>query len=348
MQMRPHAADPAATFTDWLDRLAPPPVLVLCHDDADGLSAGLLLAEALARAGRLARIRIVGRGEDPWSAELRAEAEGAGGLILADLGIRAELLCPDVRVLFVDHHVPRGLADGAWIVTGYGLEPQPSSSLLAFRAASSVASMDDRLWLAALGLVGDMAENDAFPEMAEARRRHGITALRRAAALVNQPRRSPSGDACPALDLLRKADGPKAVLSGEHPETAILLAARDAVRAELEAARRTAPTFAGDVALFRFASPAKVHPLVAQTWAGRLRGKIVLAANTGFRAGWVHFAARSAEPIDLVAFLDAHAPPGAGGLYGGGHARASGGALELPDWNRFVRGLGFGSEMEVA
>ena len=28
--------------------------------------------------------------------------------------------------------------------------------------------------------------------------------------------------------------------------------------------------------------------------------------------------------------------------------RASGGALRVPQWNAFVRGLGFGREMEVA
>jgi single-stranded-DNA-specific exonuclease len=140
---------------------------------------------------------------------------------------------------------------------------------------------------------------------------------------------------------------PKEVLSGEHPETAALIAARDEVRTALEAARRVAPKLSGEVALISFASPCQVHPLVAQVWTGRLRDRIVLAANTGFRAGWIHFAARSAADIDLIAFLAAHAPPGADELYGNGHRRATGGALRPPDWNTFVRELGFGAEMEM-
>lgn len=336
--------DPASTLAALVRRLGASPSLVLCHNDADGLAAGALLATGLRRAGGEAHIRIVGRGEDPWSLRLRAEiaARAPGGLLVTDLGIRAEPLALGLPTLFVDHHVPRGFPEGAMVITGYGDEPQPTSSLLAYRAASGIAPMEDLIWLAALGIIGDMAEGGGFPELLEARRRYGITSLRKAASLVNQPRRAPAGDASPALALLLKADGPKAVLSGEHPETAQLEAAREAVRSELGSARRVPPRVVGDVALIRFASPAQVHPLVAQAWAGRLRGKIVLAANTGYRPGWVHFAARSAEPVDLIAFLAAHAPEGADGQYGGGHARASGGALRLTDWPVFLDRIGFG------
>ena len=172
-------------------------------------------------------------------------------------------------------------------------------------------------------------------------------ALRDATALVNAPRRSASADATPALDLLLKCSGPKEVLSGAHPETALLLAARAEVQATLAEARRVAPRVNGDVAIIPIDTPCQVHPLVAQTWSGRLRDRIVLAANTGFREGWVHFAARSAAARDLPAFLADHAPPGADARYGSGHRRASGGALRAADWNAFVRGLGFGPETEV-
>jgi single-stranded-DNA-specific exonuclease len=70
----------------------------------------------------------------------------------------------------------------------------------------------------------------------------------------------------------------------------------------------------------------------------------VLAANTGYRDGWVHFAARTATGTDLIAFLAAHRPPGAGEEYGSGHAQATGGALRPADWNAFVAGLGFPEE----
>lgn len=80
----------------------------------------------------------------------------------------------------------------------------------------------------------------------------------------------------------------------------------------------------------------------------RLRRYVVIAANTGFRAGWVHFSVRSAKEVDLHSLLRVYAPFGADENYGGGHHRASGGALRIPNWNDFVQRLGFGPEMKVA
>ena len=137
------------------------------------------------------------------------------------------------------------------------------------------------------------------------------------------------------------------VLSGELPEAAVVLAARAEVKRELEAARRVGPLVRGEVALIRFASPTQIHPLIAQQWRGRLRDKIVMAANTGYRPGWVHFAVRSGDDRDLVGFLAAHRPPGADEMYGSGHRRATGGALRPADWNTFIIGLGFGPEATV-
>jgi single-stranded-DNA-specific exonuclease len=233
------------------------------------------------------------------------------------------------------------------MISGIEMEPVPTSSLLAYWCASVIAEVDDLLWIAALGIIGDMAEKSGFPEMEEARKQYGITALREATALLNAPRRSATGDARPALDLLMKAKGPKAILSGEHPETALLQAAREQVKLDLDAARRVPPKVKGDVALIRFHSPCQIHPLVAQAWRGRLRNNIVIAANTGYRPGWVHFATRTALDLDLIAFLREHAPEGADENYGSGHRQATGGALRPESWNQFVTGLGFGPDMLV-
>jgi single-stranded-DNA-specific exonuclease len=204
------------------------------------------------------------------------------------------------------------------------------------------------LWLAALGLIGDMAQESAFPELAAAQARWGKTALKNTVSLINAPRRTATADARPALKLLLQADGPKAILSGMLPETQILLDAKAEVKAALEDAKRAPPSISGDVALIRFASPCQIHPLVAQQWRGRLKDKIVLAANTGYRAGWVHFAARTASGRDLIAFLAAHRPAGGDSHYGSGHVQATGGALRLADWNAFVRELGFPQEQVPA
>jgi single-stranded-DNA-specific exonuclease len=326
------------------------PVLVLGHHDADGLSAMAILAQALERFGRRVETRIVGRGENPWSAEMAAElsAREMGGLVVADLGTRAGVLRPGVPTVVLDHHVPTGVPEAALLVSGHGMHPTPTTSLLAWWCAGSLAEAGDLLWLAALGIIGDMEEKSGFAELAAARERWGITALRDAVALINAPRRAGAGDASPALALLRKADGPKAVLSGEHPETALLQAAREEVQEALAEGRRVAPRIQGEVALIPLHSACQIHPLVAQQWKGRLKGKIVIAANTGYRPGWVHFAARSGTGADLIAFFREHRPDGADPeSYGNGHAQASGGALPPKAWNRFVTGLGFGADVQV-
>lgn len=66
------------------------PLLLMGHHDADGLSALALLARAFEFNGCAYRIRIVGRGENPWSPEMAAEFErvSVGGIIAADLGVR--------------------------------------------------------------------------------------------------------------------------------------------------------------------------------------------------------------------------------------------------------------------
>ena len=145
-----------------------------------------------------------------------------------------------------------------------------------------------------------------------------------------------------------RAAGPEDVLGDTFPETAALRAARDEVRAALEAARRIAPLMAGPVALIRCDSPCQIHALVAQSWTHRLRRQVVIGANTGFRAGFVHFAARSAAVPDLIGFLEERAPPlGPDDQFAQGHRRATGGQVRPDTWNRFAAGLGFGAAAEV-
>lgn len=322
------------------------PILILGHFDADGLSATAVLARTLRAAGRAAQVRIVGKGENPWSEAMAGELAQVeiGGLIVTDLGVRDGAIRPGTPAIVIDHHVPTGVPDEAVVISGNGMKPEPTSSLLAYWCAQALGPADELLWIAALGVIGDMAEGAGFPELAEAQARHGKTALRDAVSLLNAPRRAAAADAGPSLSLLLKADGPKAVTSGVHPETAALLAARAEVQRELEAAKRVGPKVKDGVALIRFHSPCQIHPLVAQQWRGRLKNEIVLAANTGYRPGWVHFAARTATGANLIEFLAERRPPGADENYGGGHVQATGGALRPEDWNAFVTRLGFPEE----
>lgn len=326
------------------------PILVLAHNDADGLSAAALLGRTLPRIGRTVSVRILGRSENPWTAEVRREIGSMelSGLIVTDLGVRAEPIVAKMPTVFIDHHVLRGVPLDAVVISGYGQEAAPTSSLLAWRCVSPAADVDDLLWLAALGVIGDLGGNASFEELAAAKRRFGAGTLREATSLINAPRRTSAGDARPAFDLLMKAASPGELISGVHPETALLRRAREEVNTALRAARRVAPKIKGGVALILLDSPCQLHPLVAQAWRGRLKNFVVIAANAGYRPGWVHFSARSASGINLVEFLRNIAPATADENYGSGHEQAAGGALRPPAWNEFVATLGFGPEMGIA
>lgn len=309
------------------------------HFDADGLAALAILARSLPGS----EIRVVGKGETPWTDHVRAELEHCrpSAIVATDLGVREGDILPGTPACLIDHHVPTGTPGEALVISGHGCEPEPTSALLAFWACGSP---DDLLWLAAIGLIGDMAEEKGFSEMAAAQQRYGKTALRNAVSLINAPRRTASADASPALALLMKCDSPKDLLSGAHPETAQLVAAKEEVKAAMDDAKRVAPKVRGDVALIALDSPCQIHPLIAQQWRTRLGDKVVIAANKAYRPGWVHFAARTGGTQDLIRFFADRRPEGAGTEYGSGHRAASGGALRIPEWNRFVAALGFPEE----
>jgi single-stranded DNA-specific DHH superfamily exonuclease len=317
-------------------------VIVLCHFDADGLSSAAILVRALRQAGRAAEPLVIGKTGSPWEADTRNRlaALKPAGLIVVDLGTRTEPVLPGCPTLVIDHHVPTGEPQDAVTISGNGLEPEPTSALLTWWAAWALGDQSDLLWLAAIGLIGDMADELGFSELTEAQARWGKTALRDATSLINAPRRTVLADAGPALRLLLSADGPKRVTKGDDADAMALHAAKAEVRAAMDEGKRIPPLVAGDVALIRLNSPCQIHPLIAQQRRGRLKDKIVIAANRGYRAGWVHFAARSASGRNLINFLAEHRPAGADGRYGNGHAQATGGALPIGDWNEFIADLG--------
>lgn len=140
------------------------------------------------------------------------------------------------------------------------------------------------------------------------------------------------------------APAPRRLVKGGHAETERLWDTKAEVSAAPDGVNCVPPKVRGNVAMIRFSSPCQVHPLVAQAWRGRLKDKIVLAVNTGYRPGWVRFAARTATETDLIRFLSEHRPTGAGGEYGSGHVQATGGALKPAQWNEFANWIGFPDE----
>lgn len=319
-----------------------PPSRLLTHDDADGLASAALLHRATG-----APVRLVGRGLNAWTDPVASEVAGEAALVIADLGMRERAL--GERLCVIDHHVPTGTPEGAAVIHGYGLEPVPSTSLLAWYATGVP---EDLLWLAAVGCLGDYGDKGGHAEIAPAKKRFGAGKLRELTTLVNAPRRSASGDAAPALDLLLAADDPSDALSGRHPGLAACEAAREAVKQAAAEARRAPPRFGArygsDVAFVRIDTPCQVHPLTAQSWVGRLRGATVFCANFGYLPGRVAFSGRAPRDGDIPALLARHRPEGADPAhYGNGHRRAAGGTLEAGPWNALMEDLGFGPEMRA-
>lgn len=322
---------------------------VLCHSDADGIAAGAILARTFTKLGHTAITDVTGKAENAWSPEVRDRLAAAelDALTVTDLGSRSDPLLDGVPTLLLDHHRPIGVPPGAELLTGYGHEPTPTSGLLAYWCAQAVGDASDLDWIAAISLLSDIGDHAPFDLLAEAKARYKATPLRDATTLLNAPRRSAGGDARPALDLLLKARDPREVVRGSEPEVAQLKAAKTEVNQAFAEAKKASPRFSGNVAIITIDTPCQIHPLIAQIWRTRLPRYIVFGTNVGYLPGRVNFSARSSKDVNLLDFLRQHAPSDPGLWYGLGHDQASGGSLTYAQWNEFVTGLGFGSEVMV-
>lgn len=360
---------------EWLSALPHGPasrIHVVCDFDGDGLPSGALLVRALRHAGYRTTAEARRKGESAWGPEIggrlreRMAVQGIDGLVVADLGSREGVILSDadarpVPLLLIDHHRPAGQPPGSTLVTSYRESDAgdgkdiATSGLLSWWIARALVgeAADEWLWLAGISLLSDLGERAPFAELGATKKRFGAAALREATSLVNAPRRTAAGRADAALELLIKAGGPSDLTDDTHAETAELRRARLEVGEELKRARMGAPRFSTalrsefgtDLAAIRMHSGCQVHPLIAQQWRSRLPRYVVLGVNTGYRPGWVHFSARAPAGINLIDLFARHRPPEADDSYGMGHDQASGGALPVAVWNRWIQELGFGAEM---
>jgi single-stranded-DNA-specific exonuclease len=360
-------------FVAWLADTAPQKsarVHVVCDFDGDGLPSGALLWHALhAAAYEQTTVECRRKGESAWGDEIRArlrerqQKDGIDALIVADLGSRDGAILQGVPLLLIDHHRPIGQPEGSTLITSYGTGDEAgdgkdvaTTGLLSWWCARALCGDElaaKWLWLAGISLLSDLGDKAPFVELATAKARFGGGALRDATSLLNAPRRTAEGRADAALALLLKANGPKDVTSGKFSETAELLRAKAEVAAALAVARKQPPRFSramrdelgADLVAIRMHTAAQVHPLVAQQWRGRFPRSVIFGVNTGYRPGWVTFSGRAPAGVNLIEFLARHRPEQADVSYGLGHNQASGGALPIAVWNKWIRELGFGDEM---
>jgi single-stranded-DNA-specific exonuclease len=333
---------------------------ILTDADGDGLPAGALLQRALKVTGYThVTVETRGKFENAWmpSVHERLRSEAPDALLIVDLGARPDTILPGVPTLLIDHHAPFGTPPGAVLLTSYGTEPTATSGLLALWCAQAIAPglADSLQWMAGISLLSDLGDKAPFAELAESKKRFGVTALKDLTSLLNAPRRTAAGDAMVALNLLLQVDTPKQALSQPSVELDALRTAKAEVNEALAIARKSPPRFStrwrdelgADMIAVRIDTPCQVHPLVAQIWRPRFPKAVVFGVNVGFRTGYVHFAGRAPKPVNLVRFLRAHTPAGADGTFGGGHDQASGGALPIALWNPFALEMGWGPELQV-
>jgi single-stranded-DNA-specific exonuclease len=318
--------------------------VVLCHSDADGLAAGVILTRGLERSGRSdVRPLATGKGQSAWSLDILEQIATMhpAALYVVDLGSRPRPIFPAVPTLLVDHHRSQGVPPSALLISSYRWRPSPCTAALTWWLMATLTDVSDLDWIAALGIIGDMGEHAEIEPLPTARRRYGARILRSAASLVHAARRSASGDPGPALDALLEAREPGDIVHGRLSAARELAELRRAFNAALAATQRVSPVFRDRVALIRVNSPYQVHPCLAQVWRGRLPDHVVIVANDGYVPDAVAFSITTDLDISLLEFMAAFRSSLDPTEFGYGHDKATGGSLSPDEWKRFMATLGF-------
>jgi single-stranded-DNA-specific exonuclease len=300
----------------------------------------VIVAKALRARGVPVAIVPSRRGEHVHKGALqeRIVSHRPDRLIVTDMGMRPGRIA-DAPTLVIDHHAPvSGVPQGAIVLNGHDREPVASASVLAFAACRDFDGARASNWLGALGAFADTGNAAAFASITGIDARGA--AWSRAVSLLNAGRRSAQDDAAMALEVLERAADVRDISTGRLPGVAVLESYRRSVQAEVDRCSKVAPQRIGGAAVIRFSSAAQVHPLIAARWSRRLAPAVVIAANEGFLAGRVNFAARCASDVNLLEWLR-RVPftPSADAEYGNGHPRATGGSLPLPEFDRFIEAL---------
>jgi single-stranded DNA-specific DHH superfamily exonuclease len=319
-------------------------VLVFHDSDADGVTAGVVLQLALQRLG-LQRVQraIPGRERDAWSQANRNIVRDADpeALFVLDLGSRDEAIVAGVPCCLIDHHRPDGTPPGALLITAYGSDPIPNTSLMVYDLCASMTNVEDLDWIAAIGALSDVGEKAPFPLLAAVKKRYAMSDLKEATALVNAARRASDYQPETAAQALLKHKTPRELVRSESDEVHALRRAREEVQREMAEAKKAAPKFAGNVALIRVRSRCQVHPVIAQIWRTRLPKHIVIVANDGYLPGRVNFSMRSSSGVNLLDFLRGVDLGDGEGSFARGHDQATGGSLPAERWNLLLGKLGF-------
>jgi hypothetical protein len=267
-------------------------------------------------------------------------------LFVLDLGSRDQPLIEGPQC-FIDHHRPEGVRPGALLISGYGWDPIPNTSLMVFELCTAIADVRDLEWIAAIGVLSDLGDKAPFPILTSVRATHALKDLKELTTLVNAARRASEYAPERAARVLLEHASPREVLTSGSDDVEALRRAREEVKRALAEGKKAAPKFAGNVALVRVSSACQVHPVIAQIWRTRLPKYIVIVANDRYLPGRVNFSMRSASGINLLEFLGAIDLGEGEGSYARGHDQATGGSLPYDRWNLLLSKIGFGEDVRT-
>lgn len=333
-----------AAFVAFVEQIERDARVVVLHDsDADGVTAGVVLQRALERRGFADVVRVIpNRERDAWTDSNSAllASHDPGALFVLDLGSRDEALA-GAPTCILDHHRPDGVPPGALLISAYGWDPIPNTSMLVYDLCAAVADVRDLDWIAAIGVLSDVGERAPFPLMAEVRERYAMKDLKETTALVNAARRASDYRPETAARALLEHATARELVASESEDVAWLRTARAEVQRELAEAKKAAPKFAGNVALIRVRSRCQVHPVIAQIWRTRLPKYVVLVANDGYLPGRVNFSMRTASDVNLLDLLRGIDLGEGEGSYARGHDQATGGSLPRERFELLLAKLNF-------
>ncbi len=336
-------------FADFITKMDPSRrATILCDGDVDGLGAGVVMWHFITRRGVDSENICVlqpEKGENAFTPTTRGYAARSHprSLFVLDLGVSERQILHEIPTLFIDHHRPSGDPKDATVITGYTWNPVPTSSLLTYLLCNSEGEMADKAWVAAIGNIGDLGPD--YPELHEAAKAQKLKWVREATTILNAAKRSRLYVLGTAFEVLRDAGSAQEIVEGDSPDVLLLKQCRAEVKAALDEVRRLAPRFSKTekVSLFEFSDPNRIHPLLAQSWHGRLPKFIVICANHGFLPGRVAFSARTSSGANILELLAGHRAAVPQELeYGYGHDQAAGGVVSEEGWAKLKSSMGFG------
>jgi len=335
------------TFDAFISKMDPSRrATILCDGDVDGLGAGVVMWHFVTRRGADPEnicALLPEKGENAFTTTTRGYAARSHPRILfvLDLGVSERQILHEIPTLFIDHHRPSGVPKDATVITGYSWNPVPTSSLLSFLLCNTEGEVADKAWVAAIGNMGDLGPD--YPELHEAAKAQKLKWVREATTILNAAKRSSRYPLNTAFEVLRDAASAQEIVEGDSPSILLLKQCRAEVKAALDEAKRLAPKFSKPekVALFEFSDPNRIHPLLAQSWHGRLPKFIVICANHGFLPGRVAFSARTSSGANILELLARHRAAVPQELeYGYGHDQAAGGVVSEEGWAKLKVSIG--------